>query len=253
MDTGDGPAIGEPTRQHLGGGSTSSQDQWARYLSQCLASRLDPEEFESYVPLLYNKYPLPPLLIADICLRPQPSNHESLDPRISRYLEVLTQRKLVDTPSILNALYKYSTSQMYLHSGSADGQDQDNQNAYGEVPLRWASSYTPEEVLFYRLSKAVRLGNGIKNTGEALGICVLMARWMTMFTTASTAFAQDVMGQLQSTSREEMEAARAAFVMLLLSVCENHFALRGLSRPSAKGRFPSPSRLRFGPLTSIRL
>ncbi|KAI1367535.1 mediator of RNA polymerase II transcription subunit 5 [Xylaria arbuscula] len=228
MDMDDGPAISAPARQHHGGGSTSSQDQWVRYLSQCLTSRLDPDEFESYVPLLYNKHPLPPVLIADICLRPQPSNHESLDPRISRYLEVLTQRKLVDTPSILNALYKYSTSQIYLQSASASGQDPD------EAPLKWASSYTPEEVLFYRLSKAVRLGTGIKNTGEALGICVLMARWMTMFTTASTAFAQDVMGQLQNTSREEMEAARAAFIMLLLSVCENHFALRGLSRASAR-------------------
>ncbi|KAI0514419.1 mediator of RNA polymerase II transcription subunit 5 [Xylaria bambusicola] len=234
MDMGNDTATGDPTRHHHGGGPTSSQDQWARYLSQFLNSRLDPEEFESYVPLLYNKHPLPPVLIADIFLRPQPSNHESLDPRISRYLEVLTQRKLVDTPSILNALYRYSTSQMYLHSAGAHGQDQDTENALNQAPLRWASSYTPEEVLFYRLSKAVRLGSGIKTTGEALGICVLMARWMTMFTTASTAFAQDVMGQLHNTSREEMEAARAAFVMLLLSVCENHFALRGLSRPSAR-------------------
>ncbi|KAF2966809.1 hypothetical protein GQX73_g6752 [Xylaria multiplex] len=230
MDMGDSTATGDSNRD-WDARATGSQGQWARYLSQCLTSRLDPEEFGSYVPLLYNKHPLLPVVIADICLRPQPSNHESLDPRISRYLEILTQRKLVDTPSILNTLYKYSTSQIYLHStAGADHQDQDQD----KTPLRWASSYTPEEVLFYRLSKAVRLGNGINNTGEALSVCVLMARWMTMFTTASTAFAQDVMGQLQNTSREEMEAARAAFVMLLLSVCENHFVLRGLSRAAAK-------------------
>ncbi|GAP89110.1 putative mediator of RNA polymerase II transcription subunit 5 [Rosellinia necatrix] len=215
------------TNHHGDGDATSSRSHWARYLSQCLSSRLDTEQFDSHVPVLYNKHPLPSVAIADIFLRPQPSNHESLDPRISRYLEVLTQRNLVDTPSILNGLYKYSTSQIYLPPAGVDGP--------GQAPPRWASSYTPEEVLFYRLSKAVRLGSGIKNAGEALAICVLMARWMTMFTTASAAFAQDaIIGQLQNSSRDEMEAARAAFVMLLLSVCENHLALRGLSRPTAK-------------------
>ncbi|KAI1125351.1 mediator of RNA polymerase II transcription subunit 5 [Nemania abortiva] len=222
-------ATGDPNGDR-NGDPTSSRSQWARYLTQCLNSRLDPAAFDSYVPLLYNKYPLPPVAIADVCLRPQPSNHESLDPRISRYLETLTRRELVDTASILTGLYKYSTSQMYLHPAGTGDQNQGPDH----FPLRWASSYSPEEVLFYRLSKAVRLGVGVKTTSQALEICVLMARWMTMFTTASAAFAQDVMGQLQNSSREEMEAARAAFVMLLLSICENPIALRGLGRPTAK-------------------
>ncbi|TRX95421.1 hypothetical protein FHL15_003752 [Xylaria flabelliformis] len=233
--------------------STSSHGQWTQYLSQCLNSRIDPEEFDAHIPLLYRKHPLPPAVIADICLRPQPSNHESLDPRISRYLQVLTQHQLVDTPSILNGLCKYSTSQMYLHTPGADVHDQAQDQ--DQLPLRWASSYTPEEILFYRLSKAVRLGSGIRNAGEALGICVQMARWMTMFTTASAAFAQDVMAQLQNTSREEMEAARAAFVMLLLSVCENHLVLRGLSRPAAKESLASfiPSILQSSSQIASRL
>ncbi|KAI0546867.1 mediator of RNA polymerase II transcription subunit 5 [Xylaria curta] len=235
MDAGHDTTISDPNRDLDRDGdstSSSSHGQWTQYLSQCLNSRIDPEEFDAHVPLLYRTHPLPPAVIADICLRPQPFNHESLDPRISRYLQVLTQHQLVDTPSILNALYKYSTSQMYLHTSGADVHDQ--AQGQDQLPLRWASSYTPEEILFYRLSKAVRLDTGIRNAGEALGICVQMARWMTMFTTASAAFAQDVMAQLQNTSREEMEAARAAFVMLLLSICENHLVLRGLSRPAAK-------------------
>ncbi|KAI0490644.1 mediator of RNA polymerase II transcription subunit 5 [Xylaria cf. heliscus] len=235
MDIEHETATGDPNRDgDLDGDSTGSRGHWAQYLSQCMNSRVDPEEFDAHVPLLHGKHPLPPVVIADICLRPQPSNHESLDPRMSRYLQVLTQRQLVDTPSILNGLYKYSTSQMYLHPYGADGRDQAQAQDGGQVPLRWANSYSPEEILFYRLTKTVRLGNGIRNTGEALGICVHMARWMTMFTTASAAFTQDVMAQLQNTSREEMEAARAAFVMLLLGICENHIVLSGLSRPAAK-------------------
>jgi mediator of RNA polymerase II transcription subunit 5 len=205
----------------------SPRSQWTQHLARCLTSRLDAEEFDSSVRSLYSKYPLPPPVIADIFLRPQPSNYESLDPRIPRYLQVLAQRKLVDMRSILVALYKYSTSHVYGQPAVTEAQQQ--------VPLRWASSYNAEEVMFYRLSKDVRMGNGIRSTGEALLICYLMARWMTMFTTAS-----GVMTQLQNTSfRDEMEAARAAFVMLLLGVCENDYVLRGLSRPSAKGTIPS--------------
>ncbi|KAJ2987042.1 hypothetical protein NUW58_g4724 [Xylaria curta] len=233
MDTAVGTTTGNPTSDP-NRSSTSSRGHWTRYLSQCLNSRIDSDEFDSHVPILYAKHPLPPAVIADIFLRPQPSNHESLDPRISRYLQVLSQHQLVDTSSILNGLYRYSTSQRFLHPAGTDGRDRDPTQHRHPTSLRWASSYNSEEILFYRLSKAVRLENRIKNTGEALGICVHVARWMTMFTTASAAFAQDVMGQLQNTSREEMEAARAAFVMLLLSVCENHLVLRGLGRPAAK-------------------
>jgi len=208
-------------------GQAGSRSQWAEYMSKCLLSRLSVEEFSDSAPAFYRKHPLPPAVLADICLRPQPSNHESLDPRIPRYLQVLTQHGLVDTQSILYALYKYSTSHSYMPPAGTEAQDQ--------PASRWANSYTPEENMFYRLSKAVRLGKAIKSTGEALGICGLMAKWMTLFTTAAAAFAQDVMGQLQNNqSRDEMEATRAAFVMFLLAVCEDEKVLLGLSRPAAK-------------------
>ncbi|KAI1814973.1 mediator complex subunit Med5 [Poronia punctata] len=209
---------------------TGSRGKWSKYVGECLYSRLSASEFEESATTLYRRHPLAPGLLADIFLRPQPSNHESLDPRIPRYLQVLINHEFIDTPSILNALYKYSTSRSYLQPASTDDR--------GNPPLRWANSYTPEENLFYRLSKAVRLGKAINSTMEALLICALMAKWMTLFTTAATAFAQDVMGQLQNNqTREEMEATRAAFVMLLLGVCENEKVLEGLSgpHPRAKG------------------
>lgn len=197
--------------------------KWIEYLSRCLRERLDAKEFEAGLDALYRKHPLPPPIIADVFLRPQPSNHESLDPRIQRYLQSLTQRKLVDTPSILYALCRYSTSQVYM------------QHDDGARVRTWANSYTAEEIMFYRLSKAVRLKQGIKSTGEALHTCGVMSRWMNLFTAASAAFSQDVMGQLQNNqSRDEMEAARAAFVMLLLGFCESNYVPRALKQPDAK-------------------
>ena len=222
-----------------------SIEQWDKFLAQCISTRLDPEPFESFVTVLNSKHPLPPTAIADVFLRPQPSNHESLDPRIPRYIQVLSHRRLIDTPSILKAMYKYSTSHTQAQRAGhppleaeishARSSDADGAGAR-QATLRWASSYASEEVIFYRLTKAVGLGTGIKSASDALDVCKVIARWMSLFTSASAAFAQDVMGQLQSTqSRDEMEAARAAFVMLLLSVCENQTVLNAMSRPFARG------------------
>ncbi|OTA85473.1 hypothetical protein M434DRAFT_400191 [Hypoxylon sp. CO27-5] len=215
---------------------TQSKEEWARFLDRCISSRLDPDTFESYVELLYSKHPLPPAIIADICLRPQSSNHESLDPRIPRYIQVLSHHKLIDTPSILKALYKYSTSHVQAQkAGNLPSEESED-----KVPIRWGSSYASEEVIFYRITKAVALGTGIINAADALEVCKLMAKWMSLFTSASAAFAHEVMGQLQHgqlqipQSRDEMEAARAAFVMLLLGICENQTVLSALSRPFAK-------------------
>ncbi|KAI1503562.1 mediator complex subunit Med5 [Biscogniauxia marginata] len=215
-----------PARDHA-----HSREQWAKYIAQCISSRLDPNTFDSYVVLLSSKHPLPPAVVADVCLRPQPSNHESLDPRVPRYLHVLSNRKLIDTPSVLRALYRYSTS----HTQAQNGANSSLEATQDKLPLRWGNSYTAEEVIFYRLSKAVRLGTGIRNASDAIEVCKLSARWMVLFTSAAAAFAQDVMGQLQSPqARDEMEAARAAFVMLLLGICENQIVLNALSRPFAK-------------------
>ncbi|KAI1772929.1 Med5-domain-containing protein [Hypoxylon cercidicola] len=215
-----------PARDH-----TQSREEWAKFLDKCISSRLDPDTFESYVSLLYSQHPLPPVVIADICLKPRPSNHESLDPRIPRYIQVLSSHKLIDTPSILKGLYNYSTSHAQAQkSGNVPPDTSDSR-----IQLRWGSSYAAEEVIFYRLTKAVAMGTGIKNASDALEVCKSVAKWMMLFTSASAGFIQDVMGQLQNPhTKEEMEAARAAFVMLLLGVCENQTVLTALSRPFAK-------------------
>ena len=84
--------------------------QWQKFLSHCLARRLDPAKFEEFVPIHYSRHPLPPGIIADLLLRPQPRSRDYLDPRIPRYVQALVQLKQIDTSSILKALYKYSTS-----------------------------------------------------------------------------------------------------------------------------------------------
>lgn len=98
--------------------------------------------------------------------------------------------------------------------------------------------------MFYRLTKSVAQGTAISNGEKAIEVANVMAKWIALFTDAATAFTVDVMGQLHnSQAREEMESARAAFVALLLGVCENQVVLKVLSSPEAKSTHISSSRL----------
>ncbi|KAL0944141.1 mediator of rna polymerase ii transcription subunit 5 [Colletotrichum truncatum] len=206
-------------------------EQWTEFIAKSLANRLDPDKFEAYVPFLQAKHPLPPSAVTDLFLRPQPHNHESLDPRVPRYLQVLSHLNYIDTPSILKALYKYSTSRAHSRDASQPANGEDSRP---QAP-RWASSYAAEEVMFYRLTKSVAQGMAIPNTETGLDVANIMAKWIALFTDAATAFTVDVMGQLQnSQAREEMESARAAFVALLLGVCENQVVLKALSKTEAR-------------------
>ncbi|KAF6845347.1 Mediator of RNA polymerase II transcription subunit 5 [Colletotrichum musicola] len=206
-------------------------EQWSEFIARSIAHRTDPEKFATYVPFLHVKHPLAPAAVADLFLRPQPHNHESLDPRVPRYLQVLSDLGYIDTPSILKALYRYSTSR--AHSRDA-AQASNGENQTPRTP-RWASSYAAEEVMFYRLTKSVAQGTAIFNGEKAIEVANVMAKWIALFTDAATAFTVDVMGQLHnSQAREEMESARAAFVALLLGVCENQVVLKVLSNPEAK-------------------
>ncbi|KAI1342622.1 mediator of RNA polymerase II transcription subunit 5 [Xylariaceae sp. FL0016] len=207
-------------------GHTRSTEQWIKFITHCLNTRLDTDTFDTYVALLNAKHPLPPAIVADICLRPQPTNRESLDPRISRYLAVLSQRKLVDISSTVKALYRYST--FHTHVQSHEGSQDDG------TP-KWGSSYASEDVFFWRLSKSVRLPGGIKNVSDALDICKTVAQWMIMYASAFPALDHHVMGQPQNNQRRnEMDTSRSAFVSFLLGVIQHQLVLDALSQPFAK-------------------
>ena len=202
----------------------ASMKVWDAFLDECLFKRLSLPDFEAAAPHLHSKHPLPPDALADILLRPRAGNKDSLDPRIPRYLQSALALGYVDAPAILKALYRYSTSHLQSDSG-----------AVGLPEVRWRASYGAEEVMFYRLTKAVVQGSAISKGQDAVRMMDIVAKWMALFTGAFATFATDVMGQLEDGGpREEMESARAAFVALLISVCDNEVVLRTTGMPSAK-------------------
>ncbi|ROW06053.1 hypothetical protein VMCG_04710 [Cytospora schulzeri] len=236
--------------------AATSYKEWDRFLQQALVQRLDFDKFAEYAPLLHSRYPLGPAPVADLLLRPATWNRYTLDPRVPLYMQTLLDLKYIDTPAILKALYRYSTCHVLADrknaeqkQNEAEGGDKtsDKQHKDGNKEVtRWQSSFSSEEVIFYRLTKAVAQGAAIKNSRDSLEVSTVMAQWMVLFTAASAAFPpeEDVMmggaggarrDKVSQQSKDDMENSRAAFVMLLLGVCENHVVLEALSKPSAKG------------------
>lgn len=230
----------------------TSHREWDRFLQRCLLQRLDFDKFTEYAPLLHARHPLGPAAVADLVLRPTSWNKYTLDPRVPHYMQTLLDLGLVDTPAILAALYRYSTCHVLLGAdpqrkqgdGEADGGgDRLAEAGQKKEVIRWQSSFSSEEVIFYRLTKAVAQGLAIKNSRDALDVSAVMARWMTLFTAASAAFQADdedvIMGgagnKASQQKRDDMDNSRAAFVMLLLGVCENPVLLQALGKPFAKG------------------
>lgn len=217
---------------------------WSTFVTKCISQRLETERFDEYVRLVHSKHRLPPVLVAELFLRPQTDNDASLDPRIPPYIQVLSQRGFVDAPSILRALYKFSSLHVQLNEKTqSNGQDdgsgnkgKENGKEEGKAPRRWRASSWAEEVMFYHVIKTVVEGTAFRTVRAAQELVEIISRWMALFTSASNAFAADLLGELQvSPVRDEMDVARAAFVPLLLRLIEIPALVTAISGPHAKG------------------
>lgn len=274
-DGGGASRLSPPQQQ-----ARASYAAWEKFFTKALEKRLDMDKFADWAPIMKERHTVGTIPLADLVLRPTRWNRWTLDPRVPYYLQTLLDLRMVDVPAVLAALYRYSSAHGFLSSagqlakdqrengeaakeeghskgkqtvaggikieaGAGGGEDQGN-NTKREELVRWQSSFSSEEVIFYRLTKAVAQGAAIRNGKDAVEICAVMARWMELFTTAGAAFAahdEDVImgaaaaGDSDSRSRQkrdEMDNARAAFVMLLLGVCENPIVLQALSKDFAK-------------------
>ena len=220
--------------------------EWTKFLARAERDRLNPDVFADFVPILASKHRLPPVLVADLMLRPTKANQDVLDPRVPQYLQVLLKLKLVDTPALLKALYRYSTSHTYAvrppqkseaaAAATATTQKQQEPESKQKEVVRWRNSYASEELIFWRQAKAVNQGVAIKSSGEAVEVVRIVAKWMALFADVAAAVSGDTFGAIHSLqAKEEMESTRQAFMLLLVGVCENATVLSSLGKPSSKG------------------
>ncbi|KAF4120193.1 hypothetical protein GMORB2_3320 [Geosmithia morbida] len=224
---------------------------WSEFIERCINRRLDPDSFQSLVRVVHDEHPLPAPAIADLFLRPQPNCCYSLDPRVPPYLQVLSDLKYIDASATLRALYRYSSSHTLVEaqrrrSQQSDGHHKDPAGVAAASAadqtttpvIRWRNSYWVEEVIFFRLCKSVHEGRAVQTTRTAFDVLKIVAKWLALFTEASSAFAHDLLNSEATGSSQtlqmEMETARAAFVPLLLRLTDNPVLLRVLAKPAAK-------------------
>ncbi|PQK11696.1 hypothetical protein BB8028_0003g03200 [Beauveria bassiana] len=231
---------------------------WSDFVARCIVQRLDSNRFLDFVQLVHARHPLPPVLVADLFLRPQPSNRVSLDPRIPPYVRILAQLRYVDAPSILRVLYKYSALHAHdrpplplpssLPENGGDGEtmkkeEDEEKGAAGaggvmrqDKMVRWQESAWAEEVLFYHVIKTMFEGTAFTDAKTGLELVDITCKWMDLFVHASSELAADMLANKHDRqARDEMETVRAALVPLLLRLVDNHELLRIISKPFAKG------------------
>jgi mediator of RNA polymerase II transcription subunit 5 len=215
---------------------------WNKFFAGCIAQRVEPEQFQRVVELAQSNHPLPPAAVADIFLRPTATNHISLDPSVPLYLQTLANLGYINTPSILKALYKYSSSREHVRRAAQPLPDEgngDDTNAE-KHPQCWSNSYWVEEYMFYRLIGVVVENRAEQDSKTVLEVVRIVSKWMELFTAVSEAFAAGALEQLpqvrEAVRRDGMESARAAFVALLLRLCESQPLIRSITKPFAKGK-----------------
>ena len=217
---------------------------WNNFFSGCIARRVDTDKFQRVVAIAQRDHPLPPAAIADIFLRPTPTNDISLDPSVPLYLQTLSSLGFIDTPSILKALYKYSSSQHQVRQAqqqlpAENNGDEAPKDKEERRPRCWSNSYWVEEYMFYRLVGVVVENRAPQDSEAVLEVVRIVSKWMALFTAVSSTFTDATMEQAphvrEAVRRDGMESSRAAFVALLLRLCESQPMIRTITKQFAKG------------------
>ena len=234
-----------------GGVLPAAVAQWKKFLELARRQRLEADVFESHVSILSSKFRLPPMFIAELVLAPPRPDSYMLDNRIPQYLDVLLKLRLLDTPSVLRVLYKYSTLHKHApptaaapasNSTESDkakaGANGHTGKSQGEnARRRWGGSYSSDELVFFRLHRFISKGPGIRSGREAVDVVRIVARWMTLFADVAAAFSRDAFGGLVSLqTKNEVDLTRQAFSLLVVAMCENQLVVNTLRKPGAKGK-----------------
>ena len=229
-------------------GLSAAVGQWTKFLGRAEAKRLDPSDFARFVPILNaNLYPLPPIIIASLLLKPTKQSSYSLDPRRLQYLTILLDQKRVNIQSVLKVLHQYSTSHAKIqgqHDAEATQEavvaNKGGQGQQGDKkPKRvfWQNSFNDEEVIFWRLSKVITQGQGIRHASDAYEMATNLSKWITLYIDVMAAFSRDTFSTIQNMrTKQDMENSLQAFSLLLVNFLANQRVVSAFSRPEAKGK-----------------
>jgi mediator of RNA polymerase II transcription subunit 5 len=214
-------------------------DEWAKFLAHSLGKRLDADKFGKFAQLLSKKHSLPPRRVADILLRPNKHNTDSLDPQIPHYVQTLLHGDLLDLPAVLCTLLKYSSFSP-AEEPKPDAEER-------KQTLKWSKSYTQAEGVTYGLAKLVSSGVRPKDAQEAIHLIKALTEWTKAL--AVLGAAEDMMHDTHTT---ETMGVRIALGALLVAAAENGKILGVLGRSCPKGILQATSFYSGGVSISVR-
>jgi mediator of RNA polymerase II transcription subunit 5 len=167
-----------------------------------------------------------------------------LDPRVTKYVQILLSLQLVNVPAVLKALLKYSsfsrnTSDQNGSNGSGEGTqlgiDGGEKGSTSKYKY-WRNSYGVEETLFYRMATSIVSGSAPHDTNETVELVKASIQWMDVVIAASNS-AQEMMG-LDQTHTREKNAQSMALGTLVIAIVENARVQHALN----KGTVPKTTR-----------
>ena len=96
-------------------------EQWRTFLRQCLANRIDIDEFTDLSGLMFARAPVKENELLDLLLEARASSSVTWDPLLPLYVDGLCKIGRVKSSSALTSLLKHSSVMGALASGSGEG------------------------------------------------------------------------------------------------------------------------------------
>ncbi|KAH7318725.1 mediator complex, subunit Med5 [Stachybotrys elegans] len=213
---------------------------WSNFRDNCQKRRLGFDKFEEMAPRFYDRYHLSPIAIADIFWRPRPPSIHSPDARFPKYMQSLSKHGIIDAPSLLNTLYKYSTCHTLAQTLEASAPGDGEKSKSPDPPIRWQRGSWAEEYLFFHIIKLLVEGQAFRDAHGAIELGNIIAKWVALFAAVPTVFPEeltrdDIAGSVRMVLvRSEADAARTAFQALLFRFFENPDFVKAISSPGAQ-------------------
>jgi mediator of RNA polymerase II transcription subunit 5 len=230
---------------------------WAWFLERCFNKMVDSDRFAALVPVHFDEHrcPLPPVVVADILLRPHEDSSYSPDHRVLQYLPHLLKQKHVDAPAVLRALFKYSAIHARVADLTGNGPDKEgDQNRNCDEPQkrkpipRYKNSYFVEDMIISRLTKDVKEGSAVKTCRSIVEVAKVLAKWMPLLAEAAADFSRDPFGALSGMQgrktyktlqglqvMDETERSRKALILFLAAYSDDLWVRITLAKPGFKG------------------
>jgi hypothetical protein len=214
-------------------------DQWVALLSRALHTRLAASTFGKYATILHIQHPIASSQIADLLIRPSKDAHDCLDPLAPLYVQALLQADLIDIPTVLGALLRYSIyspEPVKLEGSKSDAGDKKPRG------MRWKRSWIHDEMMFYGMTTAVSSGAKPKAGKESVNFINILTAWMKLLVTVANT--EDVMNTIdsnQDTNEYNMAyfrgvvAVRISLGILLVAASESAKLLAVLKKGCPKG------------------